>query len=757
MDEQRQVIVNEMRACARRRGLTLEDAFIEYDPKQTGSIPYAQYRKVLSYLGFWFDESKLSATTGPYTSGSTFRYKEFISTTGIIPLRSAISDRTLIKFGLTLKARGLNVRDWFEQLDPLHTGRITSFNFARAFRGEEVALQEICEAYKFPTTPEVDYPRLARDIDRLLANRTQVSVEPPSLPACFGRVVEAVASSRVDPLGSFLLVDRFKRTRITAEQFKRELETFRVSLSAAEWRDLVTRFSDEDGVDYGKFCEEFRKESANLARADAAPAEDLDATKILANLAETYRNRHSQLEQTLQDSDPNGTGRVPLFRFFRALTVAQFNISQRERSAIEREFKVDDTTIDYQRFLDALAPPAAPPPPDLRARLREFLHTRFIHLRPILERFDARRSGTLTVADLLAALRTISFDVGPGELQRLKQLYGLSARPSVDIAAFCADIDYAPAPPPAPPAGAPVALAKPVYADRPPRAPPPAEVVAALDRVAAAVAEFRIELFTDFRGMDGLRQGVVPLFRFRNHLTNLGIRAADIERIVAQYPAPAGVDWQPFLEDLRAYGAPSKARTDLSPDTKQLLMLIKTQILVHQTSVESLFYRYDSSRTCRVLKTRVPGILEDLGLRAAPAQVRALCDDFADPKLPEYVGYKAIVDYVDALQIGDDELRSVQVNASNATIDREIASMLNAFREKLVARHRAPADGFRGCKPGGIPPQEFRDGLIALGLYLKEADLQKLMRKYRCNMRADVDWGAFCRDIESSKTLDGGY
>jgi Ca2+-binding EF-hand superfamily protein len=257
--------------------------------------------------------------------------------------------------------------------------------------------------------------------------------------------------------------------------------------------------------------------------------------------------------------------------------------------------------------------------------------------------------------------------------------------------------------------------------------------------------------------MDSLRQGVVPLFRFRNHLTNLGIRASDIERIVSQYPAATGVDWQAFLADLQAYGAVSKPSVGLSPETKQLLMLMKTQILVHQTNVESLFYRYDSSRTCRVLKSRVPGILEGLGLSATPAQIRSLCDDFTDPKLPEYVGYKAIVDYVDALQVGDEELRSVQVSASNATIDREIASLLNAFREKLVARHRVPADGFRGCKPGGISPQEFRDGLIALGLYLKEADLQKLMRKYRCNMRADVDWGAFCRDIETSKTLDAGY
>jgi hypothetical protein len=257
--------------------------------------------------------------------------------------------------------------------------------------------------------------------------------------------------------------------------------------------------------------------------------------------------------------------------------------------------------------------------------------------------------------------------------------------------------------------------------------------------------------------MDAHRQGIVPIVRFRNYLMNLGIGSTDVDQLISQYQVPNGVDWSAFLDHLQNFGDASKQPMDFSPATKQLLMLIKTRILVHQLSVENLFYRYDSSRTCRVLKSRVPGILAGVGIHATPDQIQSLCDDFADPKLVEYVGYKPLVEYVDRLQVSDAELRSVAVNASNATIDREIASLLNCFREKLVVRRRIPADGFRGCKPGPITGQEFRDGLLTLGLYLKEADIQKLMRKYRCNMRADVDWEAFCRDIENSKILEGGY
>jgi hypothetical protein len=99
--------------------------------------------------------------------------------------------------------------------------------------------------------------------------------------------------------------------------------------------------------------------------------------------------------------------------------------------------------------------------------------------------------------------------VSPAELQRLKQVYGLSVNPSVSIAEFCAGIDYEPAP--APP---PDILVKPVYTTQLARAPPPHDVVAALNRVAVAVDEHQVELFTDFR------RGVVPILRFRNQTQN---------------------------------------------------------------------------------------------------------------------------------------------------------------------------------------------------------------------------------------------
>jgi hypothetical protein len=210
---------------------------------------------------------------------------------------------------------------------------------------------------------------------------------------------------------------------------------------------------------------------------------------------------------------------------------------------------------------------------------------------------------------------------------------------------------------------------------------------------------------------------------------------------------PRGVKGMWPEKDLEKCGSSERCRPSLSSATKQLLMLLKTHIVVHQTSLQDLFSRCDNGRAARVLKSRIPA----MGLSASAADLQHLCDDFA-----EYITYKPILEYVDALDVGDDELRSVSVSASNATIDREVSAMLTTFREKLLTRRRSPRDAFKGCATGGIPQSQFRERLATLGLVLMEGDIQKLMRRYRCNLWADVDWDAFCRGIESSRTINFG-
>jgi Ca2+-binding EF-hand superfamily protein len=422
--------------------------------------------------------------------------------------------------------------------------------------------------------------------------------------------------------------------------------------------------------------------------------------------------------------------------------MSQFNLSPREVAAIKREFAVDETTIDYKRFLSFLAGPTAEVKWDLWERLRDFLHSHFIQFRPILER--SAKSGIVSLSDLLAAFRTILFHLDQADLQQLRQEYG---RSGVNVSLVCQGIDYEAAPAPVIQEPHPVVF-------QPSRPAPGDEIVVLLNAVAGVVDGLKVDLSNDFRGMDPLRQGVVPTFRFRSHLTNMGVR--NVDRLVSHYQRQTGVDYRSFLEDLARYGQLDRSRQGISEESKKLLLLLKTNIVVNQTNVQDLFYRYDTRRTSRVLKSRVPGILAAMGINPSADDIAHLCDDFGDPKMPEYIAYKSLVDNVDALQIGDDELRAVEVNAEARGIDRETCALLNSFREKLIARRRSARDGFKGCRPGGITPQEFREGLLTLAFVLKEAEIQKLIRKYRCNLRSDVDWAAFCSDIEASRTLDFG-
>jgi hypothetical protein len=229
----RPAVINEMKACARRKGISAEDAFRDYDVKGTGTVTYANFRRVLSNLNFWSDEPKLSSATADFIRDGLFHYCDFLSGPAA-PTGRTIPDRVLIQFGLSLRACGMTVREWYSQHDPLKTGRITTSKFLRATTGDPSVTRQIAAAYRFLNADEVDYFKLGNEVDALIAQRTTPTVSTPFLPLFFQKVVDVFVRGGVDPTGSLVLVDRYKRNRITAEQFSYELGQFGVTLSPAE-------------------------------------------------------------------------------------------------------------------------------------------------------------------------------------------------------------------------------------------------------------------------------------------------------------------------------------------------------------------------------------------------------------------------------------------------------------------------------------------------------------------------------------------
>jgi Ca2+-binding EF-hand superfamily protein len=741
-------LLTDLKVCSRRKGVSLEDAFGDYDPKKTGTVTMAQLRKVLSYLNFWVNEAKFNSIVTDYGENGLFHYKNFISGQAA-PVPESLPERILVRLALELKTAGFTIREWFQQFDPNRTGRIARPTFIRSWRLSAEFATQIAESYKFPTTDEIDYFRLADETDAALAGYQQPSIQIANLPPFFSRVREAMQIAQVDPIDSFVLADKYKRNRITGQQFSYELGMFGVTLSPVEWRDLVSLFSDIEGVDYRRFCDVLKSEIAANPPADA-PTNGVDLDALLKHLSVTCANRHTQIEELFTDCDARGTGTIPTLRFFRNLAVARFALSPREVSALESAFKVDGQTMDYRRFLAAISPKAAQLV-DLRPRLGEFLRLRSISLQPILARFDRARTGRVTTSDLFTALRSISFDLNAAEVAQIKQSYGVSPTPTVPIDAFCAGIDFvapAVAPDPRPPAG----FVKPTMAAKAPRPAPPAAVVAVLDAAALAVDRLKIDLFDAFRAMDQPTQRLVPMLKFRNYLVNIGVR--DCEPAVDYYAFRDGIRYLDFVDDLRAFGRLVKTQREPSPETQRVLAAIKARAAADGIGVRGLFTRFDRDRSHRVLKLRLRDILVALEVDATAADLEHFADDFEDPKWADYVIYGPIVDYLEALPAPEEEpARTQSMRGASATDDREIYSMLNTFRGKLVARHKAAADVFRGCNPEGVSQQEFRERLSNLAIVLREMEIQRLIRKYRRPMAAEIDWVAFCRDIETSKTL----
>jgi Ca2+-binding EF-hand superfamily protein len=281
---------------------------------------------------------------------------------------------------------------------------------------------------------------------------------------------------------------------------------------------------------------------------------------------------------------------------------------------------------------------------------------------------------------------------------------------------------------------------------------PGGDILAVLDVVATAVARFNLDLFDEFKVMDASAQRVIPVPKFRNFLLNIGVR--EIDPLVSYYGGREGVRYLDFVEDLGQFGAVITEQRFLSPETKNLLNDVKVREVAGGVTVRSICARFDPGKTRQILRIRVRNVLENLGMRPSQADIDHLAQDFADPKMPDFIRYDPLLEYIDSLNVRKEEVRSISTRGASAVEEREMASMLNAFRGKLQARHKSAADAFRGCSPDGISQQEFRERLSALAIVLREIEIQRFIRKYRQNMGSDIDWVAFCRDIENSRTLE---
>lgn len=781
--------INEVKEHARRKAVTIGEMLSDSDPKGFGAIKIHQFQRILSQLSYWIEESKLNSLIKPYCDKDFFYYSEFFDVSKANTTKVTLSDEELCEFGQGFVTQGMPCFDWFQQYDPYHIGRISTYNFMRAAFCRRQLAEKVSIAYKFPGKDEIDYLTLSRDVNKIMSEKKQRTAQPTQsltaqqasqLPPFFPAICESIRSSGLNPYNQFLVLDRYKHNRITPQQFINEFNSFGVKLLPNQTNQILQPFLVGNEVDYVLFCNEVSKYLSTHAPREAHPFQLVNIDTLLANISKDHQNRHSSLVENMKYFDQTNSGVIPIIRFVRAFSTANFQLTSPELEVLVKEFKIDDKMVNYKRFIDRIQPSAPPEKHDSTLnRLRSFLQSHYIKLEPILTRSDRSGSGYTTMSEIMFALRTISFDINDKETAILRQEIGNTANSRISIKEFCQKVD------PeiedrissqrlsnynsrgrsfdrSDPNQTSLGFTRTPYAPKPQRPAPPSEISEILGHLKFLAERQKIDLYQQFRQDDNLRSGNLVTTRFRSILLTIGCQNSEALILINFYKNQNDegetVHYLDMFEDLKdVRPIPTQTiepKTDISDQTKVLLIQIKGEMEKQSMVVDDFFNRYDTTYSFRVPKSRIPGILHSIGIRPpSQDQLQHFIDDFTDPRLPELFNYQRLIELLDDMHISHEQLASLKLDTAKSLKDKEIAPLINSIRERLYSRRKRPMNVFDGCNRNGITPREFRERISESGLILMEADMQKLLRIYKCNYNGDIDWLTFCQNVDSSKTV----
>lgn len=767
------VFLNDLRSKAKRKGSSLNDLLEEVDKSKTGRMHINLFRKLVANTGLYVEDDIFLDMVEPYTKNNQFYYKQFIDDidnanpgdTG-----PKLSDDQLREFGAPLRDRGVDLIDFLRQWDRGRSGHIATSIFLRNVSSTPLG-QIVCRAYTNPVTNDVEYVKLAQDINRVLAAKySSNQIDPRKIQILINQIAEILFNQKVDIFAEFQKIDRYKKRRVQPSQFTQLLNSLGVTnISPQDLADLADAFTENALFDYPGFCEEI--ERANSIRASKRPTPQpvkIDMNQVLGRVAKEIVNRHSQLRMQLSQFDAHQNGLVPTQRFIRAMINQNFSISDKEIESIAQEFGDDQGNVDYKTFFDCVMPQKEPTVTleDVIIRLQDYLNMKKIQLEPRLKKFDPRNTGDVQFTQFITVLRDVNFDLNQDELNCLKLHFCPNGSDG-----FLSIIDIA-------------KLVDPIIEAPKKRAPLPKQeyvepATVALDvmtRIGAIVARYNLDIFDDFKRYDRSGTGLIKDAEFAAVIASLpnAPNEKDIQSLVNFYTnrTTHDINYESFCQEMDEFAMrrlqqnpemTTKMMNELpqqSIDLTPILKRFKMLLYMKKTSPDTLFTPYDSgNRSGLIPETKLKPILDDFGFSISSKELAVLADNYRDQRMPEKISYKRLCGEVNAIQLTQRDLQMTQASSltqnpaaqtsMKETTNPEVLRFANEFREKLLERHKKVTTPFAGMRSDSMPARDFRRCIESFGLVVKETDMQKILREYKMNMQGDIDWQRFVHDVET--------
>lgn len=763
-------LFSELRSQSRKKGVSVRDIFTDCDLKHEGKLTKNLFRRAFSYLGVWLDEPRFNAIAQTYAMDDGFvDYKRFVSDFehSASTTKTIITTEQLQAFAKPLIERNRTVSEMLKEIDKFHMGRVPFDQFCMVF-GHTPLTHQIAEHYANPPYNEITYLDLERDIGNALNVPPTVSDTLQKAPKFIMEVAKAMRLKGIDPYRVLGAHDKFKKKVILSAHFLSDIGSWGLNLRPHQLQELTDAYSEGGQFRYLDFCdaitraqqieaEENKEKEIEFAKSKRV---NVDVSDTLKKVEEEVNARHAAIGRAFEQVDQEGEGKLSPRAFRSTLQQSRFrSLGKKEIDAVCDEFVGDDDKVNYQAFVMAVAPPKRVPKKetdDIFDRLRTYLAEKKLTLRPLMEKLDPEKKGTITWQQLLAVLRNVSFDVNLTErkLMRARTSY------DVNINEFCDEVDPKPVVQPVP---------EPEEEEEEDEA-PNKDVLDALARVSSVASKCDLDILEELRRYEQAPTRTFKRASLESTLYTLPVQISreDVELLANYYTDKKTdtVNGYRFAKDVESFGrdqlklTPSLSLTMTAEDkpideaTHAVMRRLKGHLEAKDLNGYQLFRPYDLHKTGCVPNDRFRAILTFIQFAISNDELSKLCFAFAAQKMPEQINYKKLLTALYAENVTQADLSSSTIPRSTTNSgEHQLISIINTIHNKLRERHRSPLSVFAGLSDAPIPVDEFKARVANYNLLIPAQDMLIIVRKYRTNLAGEIDWRAFCEDVETTKTV----
>ena len=421
--------------ATKRYGINPTELFEDRDKARSGFCPPNAFERALSSLGFRFSQEDSEALKSAYMVNGKMNYSKFLwdvanPAPAVFSKRIEDNTRQLKEFGMKVQAEGMDVRESLIPFDKMRVGHVPREVLFRVF-GYSRLVQDIATQYSDDMTGEVNYLVLEKDIRSAMNYKVDDKLACP-LPPHFDNFVRCLSSRNINVYDSFAVCDRLKKGYVSMQTFLAVVSSYGVEMSPGQLQELAQPFVDECGnVDYllfDKTVEGLQTRMDESKPTTSGVIEASDIYELLDEIRERLEVRRIRLREVLETAQRENGGRLPRTKFYKVLGFNGFSFDPSDILALDARFLAPDDTVNVEDFIESVDPPEVVEPKvdadDVVNRLRDHLQQNRLSIDKSFLTFDREGSGTVSVGQLISALRSVGFYPSTLELNAVARKFG---------------------------------------------------------------------------------------------------------------------------------------------------------------------------------------------------------------------------------------------------------------------------------------------------------------------------------------------